>query len=52
VFDPGAGRLVGETRQSGFALGITTWQVATGALHVALERVVPELVRLLGAGAP
>lgn len=51
VFDPSEGRLVGETRQSGFALGITTWQVATGALHVALERVLPELLRLLGARA-
>ena len=51
VFDSSEGRLVGETRQSGFALGITTWQVATGALHTALERVVPELLRLLGAQA-
>jgi hypothetical protein len=51
VFDPSEGRLVGETRQSGFAFGVTTWQVATGALHTALERVVPELLRLLGAQA-
>ncbi len=51
VFDASEGRLVGETRQSGFALGITSWQVATGALHVALERSITELLRLLGAQA-
>ena len=49
VFDPGAGRLAGETRQEGFALGVTFWQVATGALHSALDRSIPELLRLLGA---
>lgn len=49
VFDPSAGRLAGETRQAGFALGITFWQVATGALHTALDRSIPELLRLLGA---
>lgn len=49
VFDPGEGRLIGETRQYGSALGLTRWQVATGALHAALERSIPDLLRLLGA---
>jgi hypothetical protein len=48
VFDPSAGRLVGETRKDGFALGVTSWQVSTAALHVALERSIPDLLRLLG----
>jgi hypothetical protein len=51
VFDAAAGRLTGETRQAGFALGITFWQVATRALHTALDRSIPELLRLLGAQA-
>jgi hypothetical protein len=48
VFDPRAG-LAGETRQAGFAIGIMNWQVATRALHDALERSIPELLRLLSA---
>lgn len=48
VFDPSAGRLVAETRQTGFTLGITSWQVSTGAVHAALERSIPALLRWLG----
>ncbi len=48
VFDPGAGRLIAETRQTGFALGVTSWQVSTEAVHAALERTIPALLRWLG----
>lgn len=52
VFDLGEGRLVGQTRQWGSALGLTRWQVATGALHAALERAVPDVLKLLGGQIP
>ncbi len=52
VFDAAEARVVAETRQSAFALGINRLQVAAQVLHVALERVLPALLTLLTAQAP
>lgn len=49
VFDAGEGRLVGQTpREWGSAIGLLRWQVATAAMHFALERSMPDVLRLLG----
>lgn len=52
VFDRAAGRLVAETHQSASALGATRSQVAAQVLHAALDRGLPEVLRLLLAQAP
>jgi hypothetical protein len=52
VFDQAAGRLVAETKQSASVLGATRSQAAGLVLHVALERALPDVLRLLVAQAP
>ena len=48
VFDAGAGRLVGETRQFASSTGGSTGQVVMNSLHAVLERSTPALLNLLG----
>lgn len=52
VFDQATARVVAETRQSASVLGVTRTQVAGLVLHVAVERALPDVLRVLGAEAP
>lgn len=52
VFDQATARLVAETRQSASVLGATRSQSAGLVLHAALERGLPEVLRLLLGQAP
>ena len=51
VFDEAQARVVGQTRQSAdITIGVSRPQLATQVLHIALERALPDVLRMLTAG--
>ncbi|HET8999021.1 MAG TPA: hypothetical protein VFP86_05195 [bacterium] len=51
VFDEAQARVVGEIRQSAdITIGVSRPQLATQVLHIALERALPDVLRMLTAG--
>ena len=52
VFDAGQGRIVSETRESGFAMGASPHLLQEWALHRALVPAIPPLVATLTSGGP
>jgi hypothetical protein len=52
VFDAGQGRIVGETHESGFAMGASPHLLQEWALHRALVPAIPALMATLTSQAP